>query len=242
MLSENDIFNLKRRCSNDCKPCMRQCENECVHSRCNLKCSEPCEPCNEKCAKTCEHSQCTMKCGEKCNREPCREPCGQTIRRCGHPCAGLCGEPCPEICRVCQKKNFLKLSYGENKFDPSVRFVQLEDCRHCIESEFMDRLIQTHSGLNSPIMSANVVSNSASKPIRLPQCPVCQTPIRRNQRYSNYLRELIQKMKLKQFGDPQENKRLFNELKFTIEMETRCIVGLKKIFFCIFSYDSYDCN
>lgn len=198
---------------------MHVCENRCNHSKCQKKCSDICTPCQEPCTYKCEHLKCTKKCGEICNRQPCENPCPRKIKKCGHPCIGFCGEPCPTLCRLCHKKKLSKIVFG-NEDDPEARFVYLEDCGHCIESSAMDYWMESRFGAkNVPNTDEN---NNKNNSIELPQCPLCKTPIRRNLRYSKYVKiqlNLIEKIKLKNYGDLRTNKASLEQLKSKIILE-----------------------
>lgn len=96
--------------------------------------------------------------------------------------------------------------------EPQARFVWLEDCGHCIKASAMDYWMESRYGPNAETDTKN---NS----IQLPECPRCKTPIRRNLRYSNYVKtqlELIEKIKLKQYGDLETNKADLKNLKTEI--------------------------
>jgi len=121
----------KDACKKNCPPCKLKCENSCVHARCNKKCSEPCNPCMQPCEWKCPHYECTKLCSEPCDRPRCNEPCSETLQ-CGHPCMGICGEPCPTKCRICR--------FGDEDI-PNARFVELSDCGHVFEVNYMDRYI-----------------------------------------------------------------------------------------------------
>ena len=62
------------------------------------------------------------------------------------------------------------------------RFVYLEDCGHSIESKTMDDWMNSCFG-DDPSMN----HWSLNKSVELPKCPKCNTPIRRNLRYSEYV-------------------------------------------------------
>lgn len=68
------------------------------------------------------------------------------------------------------------------------RFVQLEDCGHCVESSLMNEMLESRFEASNE----NIL-------IELPKCPTCETPIRRNLRYSKYIKEqldLIEQVKM----------------------------------------------
>ena len=119
-------------CSSSCPPCMENCNNYCVHSRCQRRCYELCVPCAEPCKWKCEHFECTRLCSELCNRLPCNEPCKKKLKKCGHRCIGLCGEKCPNKCRICDREEVCEIFFG-NEEDKDARFIQLEECGHVIE-------------------------------------------------------------------------------------------------------------
>lgn len=208
-------------CAKQCRPCEKNCENKCPHSKCGLKCSEPCTPCKEECKYECEHFKCTKLCSELCNRPACNEPC-KKILKCNHPCIGLCGEKCPPFCRICNKDIVCELLFG-NEEEEDARFIYLEDCGHIIESSAMDYWIEEKYGENG--------ANNNS--ILMPECPKCKTIIRLNLRYSNSIKKQlasIETIKTKQFGDIHENNRITQDLLIEInDFEKKDDLFYKKI-------------
>ena len=96
---------------------------------------------------------------------------------------------------------------SENKDD--ARFVLLEDCGDCIESPVMDKLMESKFGSKD-------ITNYHINSIELPVCPRCKTPIRRNLRYSKYVKNqmaLIEKIKLKSYGDVKDNMSKLTKLR-----------------------------
>ncbi|XP_046375706.2 NFX1-type zinc finger-containing protein 1-like [Haliotis rufescens] len=188
---------------NDCPPCEKPCENRCSHSKCERKCGDPCVPCKEPCRVACRHGKCTSSCGDMCNKKECKDIC-RTILGCRHPCVGLCGAPCPRVCRVCDSEEIssaLEVFGTENS--EKTRFVQLEDCSHIFEVKSLDKYMKENSGDDDKTV------------VQLKKCPSCQTPIRRNQRYANFIKATlsdIEKAKLKVRG----NVRRMQELKQSI--------------------------
>ena len=72
----------------------------------------------------------------------------------------------------------------------------LEDCRHVLESSGLDGWMESQC-------STEQQEDSRSNAIELPVCPKCKTPMRRNLRYSNYVkRQLfsIEQVKFKMNG------------------------------------------
>ncbi|XP_046589526.1 NFX1-type zinc finger-containing protein 1 isoform X1 [Neodiprion lecontei] len=173
-------------CRQECPPCKKVCEVKCRHNRCNKKCGEPCTPCKEKCGWGCSHSKCTKSCSELCDREPCNEECPKLLK-CGHPCVGFCGEPCPPLCRICNKEELIDEFFFGNEDEPNARFILLEDCGHCIESEGLLKWV-----------------SERSDPIQMKTCPRCKTFISKCMRIMNQIKTDVadvQAIKKKIFGD-----------------------------------------
>lgn len=187
-------------CASTCPPCMKLCNNSCIHSHCRKLCYEPCTPCMEPCKWKCKHFKCTQLCGELCNRPPCNEPC-EKILKCGHPCIGLCGEKCPKLCRICDKEKVCEVFFGTEE-DESARFVTLEDCGHLFEVESLDKWIGEE--------------NNQSGKIQFKTCPKCRTPVRKSLRYCNEVKLVlrdVEEIKCKQLiseDDMMESLRAFN--------------------------------
>ena len=161
-------------CPSVCPPCSKPCSRSCEHSQCTRKCYEPCTPCKLPCKWKCPHLKCSEPCGLLCNRIRCNYPCSKTLG-CGHPCVGVCGEKCPDKCRICQKYEFAQF---ENVKDTC--FVQLEDCKHIIDVGYLDQL-----------MPENFSFSSTSKKVEFISCPKCGVPIRKSQRYGNYIKTVL---------------------------------------------------
>ena len=166
----------------------------------------------EKCSWSCEHIKCTKLCHEICERLPCNEPC-RKILRCKHQCIGLCGEPCPNLCRICDRDLVTEIFFGTEE-DEDAKFVYLFDCKHIVEQTGMDQWIQSR-------YSNNLTQENAS--IKLPDCPKCKAPIRRNLRYSKYIKKqliALENIKLKQFGEKtaivDEKKKFLKKIKETL--------------------------
>ncbi|XP_062853233.1 NFX1-type zinc finger-containing protein 1 [Trichomycterus rosablanca] len=191
-------------CPSTCPPCNHPCQNRCVHSKCEKKCGQPCVPCNEPCQWQCSHHSCSKLCHEPCDRPPCYEKCDQ-ILKCGHPCIGLCGDPCPNKCRICHREEVTEIFFGPED-EPDATFIQLEDCKHIIETSAMDVIMG---------MDEDQGADLDQRAIRLKECPRCRTPIRRNVRYGTHVnRSLaeIEKVKEQINGQPSEIKLKQDEL------------------------------
>ncbi|KAL7286568.1 hypothetical protein TKK_0019195 [Trichogramma kaykai] len=198
-------------CRFECQPCNKRCEVKCKHSKCNRKCGAPCVSCKEKCNWGCKHRKCTKRCGELCNVEPCLEPCEKNLQ-CGHPCIGFCGDPCPPLCRVCNKEELETIIFGKED-EPGARFVLLEDCNHCIESEALMQFMQT-----------------CNSEIALKVCPLCKTPIKSCMRVMNHVKTQLQDVvavKKKFFNNKREDlKNLQVKIYEKLHMlETDCILS-----------------
>jgi hypothetical protein len=189
-------------CTPTCPPCMKQCNNFCVHSRCNRRCFDRCVPCNEPCAWKCEHHKCTRLCREMCDREPCNEPC-KKILKCGHPCIGLCGEKCPSKCRICNRDEVCEILFG-NEDEEDVRFIELEECQHVIEVSACDTWM------------AQVDDESKSTEVQFKTCPKCKTQIRKSLRYGNIIKKTLEdyeNIKEKQLINLTDDNDIIKKLK-----------------------------
>ncbi|XP_057306393.1 NFX1-type zinc finger-containing protein 1-like isoform X2 [Hydractinia symbiolongicarpus] len=188
-------------CTDLCPPCLKKCENKCVHSNCQECCGKPCVLCTEPCAWKCEHQQCTALCSELCNRDRCNEPCSELLD-CGHACIGLCGEKCPDYCRICNKEIVEEIFFGTES-DKDARFIVLEDCYHIFEVSSLDTWMEIQEEANN---------------IKLKECPKCKTVVRKSLRYGNIVRQTlndIEAIKRKMIGEKNEieqKKRKANRL------------------------------
>lgn len=129
---------------------------------------------------------------------------------CGHPCIGLCGDPCPDKCRICHRDDVIEIFFG-NEDELDACFIQLEDCKHIIESTGMDRYMS---------MDEDEGADLDQRAIRLKECPRCRTPIRRNVRYGAHInRSLaeIEKVKEQINGLPSDIQNKQNELQLLLK-------------------------
>ncbi|MCJ8729395.1 hypothetical protein PDJAM_G00105760 [Pangasius djambal] len=196
-------------CPRYCPPCTLPCQNRCVHSVCMRKCGQTCVPCMEPCEWQCQHQSCSKLCHEPCDRPPCLKKCDKVLP-CGHPCIGLCGDPCPDKCRICHRDEVIEIFFG-NEDEPDACFIQLEDCKHVIESTGMDRYMG---------MDEDEGADLDQRAIRLKECPRCRTPIRRNVRYGAHInRSLaeIEKVKEQINGLQSDIQNKQNELQLLLE-------------------------
>jgi hypothetical protein len=192
----------KDKCSN-CPPCTRRCQNRCVHSSCQKFCGDVCIPCAEPCEWQCKHHSCNEICSEPCKRPRCDEPCKKHLE-CGHRCIGLCGEPCPNVCRVCNKEIVQEIFFGTED-ESDARFVQLQDCKHFFEVSGIDKWMDEHIETDEKMTS-----------IKLKECPKCKTPIRRNLRYGNMIKQAlhdIENVKRQIMGDDARIKVLDQSIR-----------------------------
>lgn len=159
------------------------------------------EPCEWRCI----HYSCNELCYKPCQRPRCNNPCRKKLK-CGHNCIGLCGELCPPLCRICDKEKVTEIFFGTEDADDA-RFVQLQDCAHFFEVDGLDQW-----------MDQPVERDGEKISIKLKECPRCKTPIRRNLRYGNMIKEAlndIEKVK-KQIRGRTNN---ISTIKLSIEYE-----------------------
>lgn len=196
-------------CLRYCPPCTLPCQNRCVHSMCMRKCGQPCVPCMEPCEWQCPHQSCSKLCHEPCDRPPCVKKCDKVLP-CGHPCIGLCGDPCPDKCRICHCDEVIEIFFGnEDLLDAC--FIQLEDCKHVIESTGMDHFMG---------MDEDEGADLDQRAIHLKECPRCRTPIRKNVRYGAHInRSLAEIEKVKELvnGLPSDIQNKQKELQLRLE-------------------------
>ncbi|XP_067659791.1 NFX1-type zinc finger-containing protein 1-like [Haliotis asinina] len=185
---------------NSCPPCEKPCENRCSHRTCTLACGDPCVPCSRPCDIACRHSKCTSTCGDMCKREKCNAICRKKLK-CRHPCIGLCDAPCPNVCKECNPEEISKaLEAFGTEISGNNRLIQLEECSHIFDVKAMDKYMEGDSG------------DVEKTVVELKKCPICKTPIRRNQRYVNIIKGTlsdIEKAKLK----VRENGRRVRDLQ-----------------------------
>ncbi|XP_046738512.1 NFX1-type zinc finger-containing protein 1-like [Diprion similis] len=197
-------------CRQECQPCKKPCEIKCAHNKCNKKCGMPCTGCKEPCIRKCEHQKCNKRCYELCNIEPCIEPCKKMLK-CNHPCVGFCGDPCPPLCRICDEEELTRILFG-NEDEPNARFIFLEDCGHCIESDALTTWV-----------------SKCSETIQMKTCPSCKTPIRRCMRVMNQIKKDmadVLQVKMKVFGKPNTQKiRQQNILAEILDMKSNSDVA-----------------
>ncbi|XP_059152113.1 NFX1-type zinc finger-containing protein 1-like [Physella acuta] len=200
-----------------CPPCLLPCEVECRHSKCRRKCGELCTPCMEQCDSGCDHVYCDDLCWEPCKTTPCDLPCRQRLP-CGHNCCGLCGEKCPHLCVICDKEDLIAQSASEYEGDPTTLFIEL-DCRHVQEVEFMDRWMETSTATSE---------GSDQQAIGLKLCPVCNSAIRKVDRYNKHIKKMlcsIERVKKRCIGEKQEEmKRHLDQSLANVRGEERAII------------------
>jgi hypothetical protein len=201
-------------CSKQCRPCSRDCENKCIHSKCTKKCYEPCDLCVEDCSWFCDHTKCNKKCNEICDREVCDKACSKYLI-CNHPCIGVCGEPCPDLCRICDEKQVTEIFFGTED-EKDARFIVLEDCGHIVELSGMQAF------LKAKFETKTTDEQEESKTeIQMPECPKCKKTIRTNRVFSKYVKEQlinIESVKAKYMGEKSE-----------VSKETSKLISLVKI-------------
>ena len=201
-------------CASICPPCLKPCNNYCIHSQCPKKCFEPCTPCLEKCEWRCPHFKCTKPCGQPCNRPPCNKPCKKVLK-CGHECIGLCGERCPSKCRVCNRDEVCEIFFGSEDEDDA-RFIELRDCNHIFEVSGLDQWMRTDTSGSQSDPDMPPESNQ----VLFKVCPRCKTPIRKSLRYGDIIKEVLKDVnaiKYKQIEASSNLSSKWQEMKAEIK-------------------------
>lgn len=163
----------------------------------------------EECRWECEHLKCTKLCSEPCDRELCKHPSNEKVRKCGHQSIGVCGEQVPSLCRICNKDEVEEIFFG-TEADEGARFIQLVDCKHIIE---VDSLIHWMNA--EPETSESNSENGTRNSIQLKKCPKCKTEIRHTKALNTFIQASlkdVQQVKLKTYGTKNENRTLQRDL------------------------------
>ena len=166
----------KELCSLECPPCRKTQDHECPHKSTKLHCGDVAVQCKKSSLIKCSHGKTFNLCQEVNEREPCNMPCSKMLEKCGHPCIGLCCEPCPSLCRICNKKE-MKLSFLGTRQLKNACFVELTECSHIFEVEYLDRWMRKES------------SPEDNHVIKMKSCPKCAVPIRNSLRYGNIIKK-----------------------------------------------------
>ena len=187
----------KDLCSLECPPCRETQDHNCPHKSTKLHCGDVAVQCKKSSSIKCSHGKTFNLCQEVYEREPCNMPCSKLLEKCGHPCIGLCCEQCPSLCRICNKKE-MKLNFLGTKQLKNACFVELTECSHIFEVEYLDRWMRKES------------SAEDSQVIKLKSCPKCAVPIRNSLRYGNIIRKqrvdvAVVRGATKQFGGKFES-------------------------------------
>ena len=127
------------------------------------------------------------------------------------------------MCRICNKDQVTEILFGDED-KPYARFICLEDCKHIIELKAMDNWIK---------MTYEAGNSEEKRSIQLPKCPKCKTTIRNSIRYSNCIKRqlnLIEDIKSKQFGNPEENETLESDILNEINLINQEEVSLSQSF------------
>lgn len=131
---------------------------------------------------------------------------------------GLCGEVCPKLCRICNPGEVAAITpYGKNSSD--VKFIELFDCRHVVDVEKMDQLMES-----SPFPSSILGQPSQ---LQIKRCPKCANPICFSFRYDKTVKLItrnIEEIKSTVSGIRKEAiddiHRLLQEIK--LSRDARC--------------------
>ncbi|KAJ8946031.1 hypothetical protein NQ318_023280 [Aromia moschata] len=197
-------------CREACKPCEKNCTYRCDHSVCKKKCGEICVKCAEQCPRKCVHQACKKKCGDICSVGPCEEPCPKSLQ-CGHPCIGFCNDRCPRKCRICDNDEVSEIFFGTED-DEDARFVELQDCKHILESTGMENWL------------------NQGDEIQMKVCPKCKASVVNTQRYSDYVKRAIidiNNIKQRLIGSHKQNEerreRLLEQVAFIQEKSNKLL-------------------
>jgi hypothetical protein len=89
--------------------------------------------------------------------------------------------------------------------ESDARFVQMQDCKHFFEVSGIDKWMDEH-----------IESDEKMTSIKLKECPKCKTPIRRNLRYGNMIKQAlhdIENVKRQIMGDDARIKVLDQSIR-----------------------------
>ena len=92
--------------------------------------------------------------------------------------------------------------------EPDARFVQLEDCNHIFEVKALDHY-----------MTQDSIEDDKTS-IQLKKCPQCKTPIRRNMRYGDIIKNTlidIEKVKTQIRGEDKDIKKKYDAILAAIK-------------------------
>ena len=97
----------------------------------------------------------------------------------------------------------LLIEYKKQLFSNFCRFVVLEDCGHCVESEELDDYLKIQRDIDGG-------DGNEDEQIFLKTCPICSTPINKTKRYMNEVKlyyEQLVKIKGKVKNDGAELRK-----------------------------------
>ncbi|KAJ8946028.1 hypothetical protein NQ318_023276 [Aromia moschata] len=168
-------------CREACKPCEKNCTYRCDHSVCKKKCGEICVKCAEQCPRKCVH--------QTCKNDPVRNP-AQNRCNAAIPVLDFVMIGAQENVEFVTKIKYMKYFFGTED-DEDARFVELQDCKHILESTGMENWL------------------NQGDEIQMKVCPKCKASIVNTQRYSNYVKRAIiniNNIKQRLIGSHEQNE------------------------------------
>ncbi|KAL8625015.1 hypothetical protein ACOMHN_012024 [Nucella lapillus] len=205
-----------KKCGDACVPCANPCEWECKHHKCTRQCGEPCdrERCDEPCPKL-------LECGHPC-RGLCGETCLPFCLNC-HPeffeelSSGKPEEEdrfvflgdCDHVEEVCFLDRWVDMSrdfqtadtdreaedtQGATAAEDTQGATAAEDTQGATAAEDTQGATAADDTQGATAEDGN--TGPVSRVVKFPECPQCKTPIRRNLRYGNVIKEALNEMEI----------------------------------------------
>ncbi|PIK63036.1 putative NFX1-type zinc finger-containing protein 1 [Apostichopus japonicus] len=213
------VTQMRHQCKTKCsEECTDVCKEMVVKRfKCGHKGKAECGNKDENCPEPCDKKPCETRldCGHVCpmryangdarivnvadHAEPCKRlPVMNHVERyyLEHECIGVCGETCPKLCRICDKDEVTEVLFGNEDEDDA----RSGSFRHVDEQTTVDE----------------------DTTVQLRVCPKCKTPIRRNLRYGNVIKQVradVEEIKKQILGDPANIKEKREELIQDLSLE-----------------------
>ena len=203
---EHDCVGTCGHSQKECPPCVKQCRNLCVHSKCTRKCGEVCAICVSKCTWKCDCNKnntirCSSYCGFPCTKLPCSARCKKTMS-CNHQCTSVCGEKCPDpkyACPKCISEDNKENSISVIEYDLTITskdwnpdddpIIQLP-CKHVYTISSLDGYFELDKVYKQNTKTGEYVDYQLNHNIfkkSIPLCFKCMAPISKIARYGRVL-------------------------------------------------------